>query len=521
MFRMLFFVAILAQLLLASGLSLVDDYKLGNIVSNRSAVQDPSSISVAIVGAGLAGASVAFRAYEELYPHSRIQITIYERESRFGGRIHTVGPQTEFSASLELGATTFSTDDQCLTQTLRAVGLQDTVSPDFYRVPAHTHWTKVPSQNQMTCDLLALSWSQLAKRLWKYGASAWRFRNEVISTLEKWRRYTIYRHFDTVQKGMKDLDLLPLISRNARDCLDSVNISRELQEEIVRPCVRAKLGRDLEDVHGLPALIAAGSSTTTMVDGCNSRLIERLIKLSGAHLSLSSEVIAICRGEERRYRLTIKHGSEDSQEIEYVEYDSVVLAGPLRLLNIDLSGLGLNLNATSTANNLIEAHITHFTSPFQLVTNPSDSSINISVTNDDILTSASPPGDMNILKVQGRDVCYFYGCPPDTGCDLFQLEYLYRIHSERALEDAELVSMLGTEENDEPPSLTEVSWVRRDVWPKAFLPYRKGHDFVGKFELAPRLYYTGGGEEVMSSMEMSCKMGERVASRLVFSDIEL
>ncbi|KAI6986598.1 hypothetical protein KC332_g6590 [Hortaea werneckii] len=518
---MLLLIAVLSHLLLASGLSFLDDYELSNIVSNHSAIQDSSPISVAIVGAGLAGASVAFHAYEELYhPHSRLQITIYERESRFGGRVHTIEPQTEFSASLELGATTFSADDQCLMETLRAVGLQDTVSTDFYHVLAHTHWTKGPSQNQVTCDVLGLSWSQLATRLWRYGVSALRFRNEVMSTLEKWRRFTVYQHFDTVQKGMVDLGLLPLISRNARDYLDSVNISREFQEEIVRPCVRARLGRDLEDVHGLPALIAAGSSSTTMVDGGNSRLIERMIKLSGAHLTFSSEVLAIGRGEERRYILTVRHGSGDSEDIEYVEYDAVVLAGPLQLLNIDLSGLALNLNAASTANNLIEAQITHFTSPFQLVTNSSSPSINISITNDDLLTSSSPPGDMNIFKVQGSDVCYSPGCPPATGCDLYELEYLYRIHSQRALEDAELVHMLGLEYNENAP-LTGISWVRRDVWPKAFLPYRKGQDFVGKFELAPRLYYTGGGEEVMSSMEMSCKMGERVASKLVFGGIDL
>ncbi|GAB1733845.1 hypothetical protein NU195Hw_g7238t1 [Hortaea werneckii] len=518
---MLLFIAILSHLLLASGLSFLDDWELGNIVSNRSAVHDSSPISVAIVGAGLAGASVAFHAYEELYhPHSRLQITIYERESRFGGRIHTVEPQTEFSASLELGATTFSTHDECLMQTLRAVRLLHTVTTDFYHIRAHTHWTKFPSQNQVTCDVLGLSWSQFAKRLWKYGASAWRFRKEVISTLEKWRRFTVYQHFDTVQKGMEDLGLLPLISRNARDYLDSVNISCEFQEEIVRPCVRARLGRDLEDVLGLPALIAAGSSSTTMVDGGNSRLIERLIKLSGAHLSLSSEVIAIGRGQERRYRLTVKHGSEDLEDVEYVEYDSVVLAGPLQLLNIELSGLGLNLNTASTANDFIEAHITHFTSPFQLATNFSDPSLNTSITNDDLLTSSSPPGDTNILSVQGSDICYFYGCPPATGCDLCELEYLYRIHSQRALEDAELVHMLGSEHDEKVP-LKGISWVRRDVWPKAFLPYRSGQDFVGKFELAPRLYYTGGGEEVMSSMEMSCKMGERVASRLVFGGVDL
>ncbi|KAI7560663.1 hypothetical protein KC316_g12954 [Hortaea werneckii] len=517
---MLLFLAILACSLLASSLSILEDYPIGNIASNHSTTQGEGHTSVAVIGAGLAGASVAFRAYEMFYPDSDLQLTIYERESRIGGRIHTIRPQTEFRAALELGVATFYTDDDCLMQLSNYVGLHHIASGDSQHLPFKRRWTKSQSQNQVTCDVLGLSWPQFVKRLWRYGTSAWRFRNEVVSALDKWHRFTISQPFDTVQEAIGTLGLLPLISGNAPDYLDQVNVSREFQEEIVRPCVRARLGQDLEEVHGLSALIAAGSSSAATVVGGNSRLIERLIKLSGAHLSLSSEVIAIGRGEERRYRLTIRHESEGSEEIEYVEFDSVVLAAPLQLLDIDLSGLGLDLNTASTANDFIEAHITHLTSPFQLITNSSYPSINISITNDEVLTSSSPPGDMNILKVQGRDVCYFYGCPPYTGCDMCELEYLYRIHSKRALEDAELTSMLATEHSEDLP-LTAVSWVRRDVWPRAFLPYRKGQDFVGKFELAPRLYYTGGGEEIMSSVEMSCKMGEQVAAKLVSSGSEL
>ncbi|KAI7283958.1 hypothetical protein KC345_g2595 [Hortaea werneckii] len=442
---MLLFLVVLACSLLASSLSILDEYPIGDIVSNRSATQDEGRTSVAIIGAGLAGASVASRADEMFYLNSDFQLTIYERKSEFGGRIRTIRPHTEFDAALELGATTFYTDDGCLMQLLNAVGVHHMPSGDPQYLPIKRRWTKFQSQNQVACDVRGQSWLQFVKRLWRL---TWRFRNEVISALDKWHRFPpIHKLIDTVQEAMSYLGLLPLISGNAPDYLDHINISRKFQEEIVRPCVRARFGQDLEEVH-------------------------------------------------------------------------VVLAGPLQLLDIDLSGLGLDLNAASTANDFIEAHITHFTSPFQLVNDFSNPSINISITNDDLLTSSSPPGDMNIFKVQGSDVCYFYGCPPAAGCNLCELEYLYRIHSQYALGDAELAHMLGLEYNENVP-LTAISWVRRDVWPKAFLPYRKGQDFVGKFELAPRLYYTGGGEEVMSSMEMSCKTGERVASRLVFGGIDL
>lgn len=93
---MLIFLAILACSLLASSLSILEDYPIGNIASNHSTTQGEGRKSVAVIGAGLAGASVAFRAYEMFYPNSDLQLTIYEREPRYGGRIHTIRPQTEF-----------------------------------------------------------------------------------------------------------------------------------------------------------------------------------------------------------------------------------------------------------------------------------------------------------------------------------------------------------------------------------------------------------------------------------------
>lgn len=59
---------------------------------------------VAIVGAGIAGASTTFRLEEMAYPFRSLNITIFERESSVGGRVKTISPSLEEPAVLEVGA---------------------------------------------------------------------------------------------------------------------------------------------------------------------------------------------------------------------------------------------------------------------------------------------------------------------------------------------------------------------------------------------------------------------------------
>lgn len=77
-----------------------------------SSPRDPPR--VAIVGAGITGASTAFRLQEITYPYSLYSVTIFERESSIGGRVKPISPSLHDHAVLEAGATHFFADDWCV-----------------------------------------------------------------------------------------------------------------------------------------------------------------------------------------------------------------------------------------------------------------------------------------------------------------------------------------------------------------------------------------------------------------------
>ena len=56
-------------------------------------------------------------------------------------------------------------------------------------------------------------------------------------------------------------------------------------------------------------------------------------------------------------------------------------------------------------------------------------------------------------------------------------------------------------------------WVHREEWKHAFLEY-DGSAMLDNIEIADGIFYTGVGEEVVSSLDMSCRMGRRAADLL-------
>ena len=76
--------------------------------------------------------------------------------------------------------------------------------------------------------------------------------------------------------------------------------------------------------------------------------------------------------------------------------------------------------------------------------------------------------------------------------------------------------LLGHEPTPEgvvPLQDTGVSWVHRQIWPYTRLKFSK-HLLWDNIEIAPDLYYTAAGEQVASTMELSCRMGLNVAKTL-------
>jgi hypothetical protein len=87
------------------------------------------------------------------------------------------------------------------------------------------------------------------------------------------------------------------------------------------------------------------------------------------------------------------------------------------------------------------------------------------------------------------------------------------------MEDNDLVRMIGQQFHEGSElSDYDISWVHRQAWPHAFPRYQESHALLEEVEIAPKLFYLSGAEDVISSMEMSCRMGHNAAEKLYWQE---
>ena len=79
---------------------------------------------IAIIGAGIAGASVAHHLHQFARLAQPLGITVFEAEARVGGRIKLAHIYGELFKDIEVGAVAFSEEDWCHVQAMEEVGLK-------------------------------------------------------------------------------------------------------------------------------------------------------------------------------------------------------------------------------------------------------------------------------------------------------------------------------------------------------------------------------------------------------------
>ncbi|KAL1967555.1 hypothetical protein VTN77DRAFT_3070 [Rasamsonia byssochlamydoides] len=462
---------------------------------------------VAIVGAGIAGASAAFRLRELTRSFPSVSITIYERESTVGGRVKSIFPP-ESDHVVEAGATHFFTDDWCIMTAMNDVGLKENYSNPFALPRSVGVWDGEELRTAAKCDVESPSWWDLARSVWKYGLSPRRFRQAVLANLDKWKLFASLRLVDSVGKELEAVGFDGVILDSAETYLGNLSISPLFQSDFVQPCTRARFSQNLADVRGFTSLTAAGTSKAAAVDGGNARVIERMIELSHADVHLNSRVTNIRPGQHRRYRLSVAR--DHSPYPQHAEFDAVILAAPLQSSKIYLGDLGLH-SIVARLPPYVETHVTLFLTPAELSPKFFDPRLNTSVP-DDVLTTSAPSHDPDLLSLSKFPICYRRGCLPGDECDECDYENVYQVLSRHRMDDGDLVRMIG-QQFHEGSQLRDynISWVHRQAWPYAFPRYQENHTLLDQIEIAPKLFYLSGAEEVVSSMETSCRMGQNAA----------
>ncbi|KAL8835485.1 MAG: hypothetical protein Q9205_007148 [Flavoplaca limonia] len=473
-------------------------------------------VKIAIVGAGIAGASAAYQLHDQ-YAHASIDVTLYEANPKVGGKIKNAQVYNgAHRQQVEIGAQYFFSDDHCIQNLIDETGLRRRLEPHYPVERSTGVWSGTQFVLYARGDLKARSWIDWARYAWRYGVSVNRTRTWLSHKLPQYRRLLgrwayVDRHIST---EVNDLGLTPELESNAASLLGNFTSSGFIQN-VVQATTRAWLGQDLGTMRGLGALAAMNSAATESFRNGGTRiLVERLIKLSDANLHLSSVVNKIQKSPgTHKYHLTIETSSQDENEagsgIEHSDYDAVIIATPLHQANIEFD-IDRYIPAIAPSA-FASRHVTHFTSASQL----SNTYFNLSVDSaipSKIYTTTSPnapqPPFFSIEHSKaslGRDGC------------VVQSENLYRVLTASPLTDSTILALLS-QDPDKTLEDAGVQWVHREKWEHAVLEY-DGQPVLDDMEIAEGIYYTGVGEQLFSSLEMSCRMGARAAELLYYKKI--
>ncbi|KAI1259732.1 prenylcysteine oxidase [Xylariaceae sp. FL1019] len=480
---------------------------------------------IAIIGAGAAGSSAAYhlKKYADV-AGIPINVTIFEKTGRIGGRTLTVNVYDDPILPIELGASIFVDVNYILSNATREFGLL-TVDPGADEDGLLGIWDG--SSFVYTQDSRSWNWVNLAKLFWKYGTAPYHTKKLVQNTVATFLQLydEPFFPFRSLSTRAFQLGLVKITGLTGQQFLAKNKLDGAFARDIVQAGTRVNYASNLEYIHGLGAMVAMAPEGAKAIDGGNWQIFSNMVEVSGAKAYLNTSVRDLALDPDKKYRLktiTAPSGDSRAEPLSHSSaFDDVIIAAPFQFANI------------STEEHLIQhpvdtipyatLHVTLFASPYKFSAEffkmPPASDIPISVLTTLGADEEARPGSAGAGKAG------FYSATlqrivmnPRTHSP----EYVYKIFSPEAVTPEFLAALLGVEipgsfPRDIPDDSTvnPISWFHATV----FHPYPQQYPRVTFQDpiLRDGLYYTSGIESFISTMETSALMGANVA-RLIVDD---
>ncbi|KAL8708802.1 MAG: hypothetical protein Q9220_006363 [cf. Caloplaca sp. 1 TL-2023] len=496
--------------------------------------------SVAIIGAGSAGASTAYYLNKFRDPCQKINITVYERNDYVGGRSTTVNVHDDPNEPVELGASIFVQVNHNLVNAAQELGLpvrgmratSRLDSPEILGVwdGKEFVFTQSDRSNQY--------WN-LAKLFWKYGMAPLRTQKLMRKTVGSFLKMYDAPHFPfTSLAGVAfDLDLLGATAATGEEFLDANGVGEKFAHDIIQASTRVNYAQNLQQIHGLEAMVCMATDGAMSIDGGNWQIFDNMIKKSGAELLLNASVIAVSKdmasGKYAVKATTPNLGpAQDMASFENSLYDAVVLATPLQFSNITFEPPS---STPPPRIPYVSLHVTLFTSPYRL----SPSAFNLPPSASDmpttILTTTPSADDPATNEIPFFSIStlrtIFAPHPPEVDpadtltCVTHTNEYLYKIFSPAPLNSSYITFLLdaATPPDSREQSVDDghyrqsnklVTWMYEKRWDSyPYLPPRMTFEDMKLDD--DGLWYTSGIESFISTMETSSLIGMNVARLVV------
>ncbi|KAG6812064.1 hypothetical protein H0H92_004595 [Tricholoma furcatifolium] len=296
---------------------------------------------IAIIGAGAGGSSAAFwisKARERF--GIDVELDVYEKESYIGGRSITVHPYENTSLpSLELGASIFVSANKNL---WRASDEFNLTRRGFESGDQTGIW-----DGQELLFTFGDSWWDTLKVLWRFGLSAPK-RTEAIVNAAVERYLAVYTSELAKWNNIADiaaaLGYSDMLNDTAASFFAQSQVSRQFATEMIEGATRVNYGQNLDDIHGLGAVLSLATPGARGIEGGNFQIFEQFLERSGAEVHLNTEVslhytITVMRANKVQVTSISKSTSTSSQwavksSLGVRQYKAVILAAPFHSTGI-------------------------------------------------------------------------------------------------------------------------------------------------------------------------------------------
>ncbi|QIX00580.1 hypothetical protein AMS68_006097 [Peltaster fructicola] len=483
------------------------------VLASYNSSRPPSSLSVAIIGAGAAGSSTAYHLSRfAAEANLAINITILERNSYVGGRSTTINAYDDPGYPLELGASIFVKVNHILVDAARTFNLTTssfaTAQIAGDRAPSLGIWDG--NKFVITLSSSGATWWDTAKFLLRYGLAPIRTMRLMRTTVGKF--LTMYDEpifpFTSLTEAADNVDLLGVTSIPGTRYLFDNGISASFAHDVIQASTRVNYAQNLELFHGLETMVCMATDGAMAIQGGNWQIFDHFITASDANLLLNATAHSISRELDGTF--TIQMASKSSQDCRTTSenFDAVVIAAPFEGSKISLGDMIHKPGPVGYVN----LHVTIFTSPHRL--SPGFFGLN---GNDDVprtvlTTLLCDDAPETCFSVDGTAPDFFSISlltavqNPGTG----STEYAYKVFSHTAPSDRWLQDMLSTAEG---AAENPITWIHRKLWQS--YPLETPKDTFELIQLHDKLWYTGGMDSFISTMETNALMGKNVAKLVV------
>ena len=527
---------------------------------------DSDIFRIAIIGAGPAGSSAAYHLSrflnETSRPYPRVDISIFDSGDHPGGRSTTVNAFNLSSEPVELGASIFVKINHILYNATKEFGL---VTNDAYHdAPkdragyglgvwdgAEFLFKQASDDDDSTGWVDWRGWWDIARLLWRYGVAPIRTKSATKEAIGRFLRF--YDHpvfpFGSLSEAVEEVGLRKYLASTGKAILDEAGVDEDFQRDIIQASTRVNYAQNLVQIHGLEALVCMAIEGAMSIKGGNWQIFDHMVHLSNAESYMNHNVTSIERSSSG-YQIKHTVTDSDSNSVRTIpkSYDAVIIAAPFHSTNITFHP---GLPFPPPVVDYVTLHVTLFTSPRRLSpsyfhqTYPSDVPTMI-------LTTLPPNPDPHAPYARAVGPAKFWSISTlRTVRSQEEQEFLYKIFSPERITGSDLAEILGitgyknTTIDDPIGELAkqDVGWSYEKVW-EAY-PYEVPRTEFDKIRLeeyffekdcsgdqdykssegggasvkpisGPRgLWYTGGMESFISTMETNALMGKNVARLIV------